>query len=129
LILEAFSRVLKHPDNAQTGASTLLYEWLVAILMELPEPQSLASLSDNDIQPYQLRAVLTHNLDVVVQPGQIATPTGWTVISKHTNGQRLLNSLLEYARCYDDWQYRRFLHHSQPGDFGAWHQTQQRYGQ
>jgi hypothetical protein len=111
VILETFSRVLKHPEHHQQLALPLLHQWLYAVLMEQPFT-TLDALHPNDLQPHQVRAVLTHALDVDTQPnGQ------WAIVARSANGQHLLNSLVAYAQCYDDWQYRRFLHTTSPQQF------------
>jgi hypothetical protein len=42
-----------------------------------------------------------------------------TFLGNSRSGWRLLNSLVDYCRSYDDWQFRRWLHHLQASDFSA----------
>ena len=111
LILESFSRVLRHPDHIAQPATEVLMQWLYDVLMEKPWI-ALESLSDHDLTDSQIRAVLSSAFDVVV-----AGQGQWAIVSRSANAQHLLDSLLQYARCFEDWQYRRWLHQAKATDF------------
>jgi hypothetical protein len=111
LILDAFSRVLRHPDNATASPAQLLVEWITAILTDQPMT-SLDSLSDNDLTPAQIKAIFSQAFQLIqTNHGPPA------IVSRHTHAQQLLDSLLHYAHSFDDWQYRRWLHTTKATDF------------
>jgi hypothetical protein len=111
LILETFSRVIRHPDYTGQPATEVLMQWLYAVLMEKPF-SSLESLSEQDLTDSQVKAILCAAFDVI-EAGQ----GHWAIISRTANAQHLLDSLMQYARCYEDWQYRRWLHQTKATDF------------
>jgi hypothetical protein len=115
LILDAFSRVLRHPDHANQPATDVLMEWLYAVLMEQPW-QALDSLNDQDLTRSQITAVLSSAFDIIE-----TNHDHRVIVSRSANAQALLDSLLAYARCYEDWQYRRWLHQAKATDFNHGH--------
>jgi hypothetical protein len=103
MILEAFSHILKQEtQNTQAlKAVELLHQWLEAQLTG-PEPEAYDPV----------RAVITTELE--------RKTLGRVVVfeAKTPTGARLLKTLYGYCQAFEDWQYRRWLHHRQASDFG-----------
>jgi hypothetical protein len=111
MIIETFSRVLRHPDHAGRPAREVLLEWIADVLSGQPW-QMLDTMTDDTLTPTQVHAVLTYAFKVTVDA------QGKLSVRPHsTAAQQLLHSLLDYAESYESWQYRRWLHHQKASDF------------
>lgn len=100
MILEAFSHVLKQHYTANQSATRLLHAWLHS---HLNGQQGNANCPVN--------RVLLAELELFQQGDHI-----WFE-ARSQSGERLLRTLYDYCHAYEDWQYRRWLHHVRASDF------------
>jgi hypothetical protein len=100
VILEAFSQVLRAPENADRRAMTVLSQWLNNTL--------IADASD------PVSKVIHAEIERHVFP-----PRGAVFQGRSPSGDRLLASLMEYCQSYEHWQYSRWLHQIKASDFSA----------
>lgn len=139
MILEAFSEVLKQRYQKPGDALPLLEGWLMGYLLD--------SLAPNGSQESHVQNVLTTEIEVLwvkappikdkVKDKLKGNPTSKKMpmlapapmaifVGKSPTGHRLLNSLTEYCKSYEDWQYRRWLHQVQPAHFNHyWHSPEE----
>jgi hypothetical protein len=108
VILEAFSHVLHKEYGSKQPAVVVLQRWLAAQLMN-PAPEGLD----------HVHSILLTELSL--KRKAIPAKTGLRYVlfvqANSISGQVLLNSLYEYCRSYEDWQYRRWLHTVKASDF------------
>ncbi len=102
MILEAFSKVL-HEERARTGdsAENILHDWL----------QDQLACYDAELD--NVTRVIQTEVAMLNISGQIVF-TG-----RSTTGQTLLDSLYLYCDSYEQWQFRRWLHHAKPHSFAS----------
>ena len=100
MILEAFSNVLKAEFETTRLALPILQAWL---------KRHLARPFPNPNDP--VHQVLVTELEWI-EAGELSCVT-----ARSHSGKILLDSLQDYCRSYEDWQYRRWLHALKASDF------------
>jgi hypothetical protein len=110
VILEAFSHVLHKEYGPKQPAVAVLQRWLAAQLMN-QTPEALDHVHHIVLTELSLKRKAVRRKNglryvLFVQANSIS-------------GQVLLNSLYDYCRSYEDWQYRRWLHTVKASDFKA----------
>jgi hypothetical protein len=99
LILEAFSKTLHVEYGPDRSATQVLHGWLYGILSHPAYPGDLtARVIHTEIQMWENEGILAFS-------------------GTSPSGERLLASLYDYCRSYEDWQFRRWLHHLRASDF------------
>jgi hypothetical protein len=119
MILEAFSHVLKAHCRGETTAAVLLQQWLLTHLLASPHE---ATTVVHHVLQAELEAVPLQATASWGALGKRSSPLAeslWVVHARGKTGEVLLNSLMAYCQSYEDWQYRRWLHHIRPGDFSV----------
>jgi hypothetical protein len=108
LILEAFSDTLNecYRRNEQS-AEAVLQEWLLGYLR--------APVDSSDHVSRVLHTEIGY-LDPNL-PSESQTTSMQGFFGKSTSGQILLESLFEYCKSYENWQFSRWLHHLRASDF------------
>jgi hypothetical protein len=115
VILEAFSQVLQQRfGHTSRSPEHILHNWLYGILKQAepkpPYPDGKTAPDDEVLQVHIAR-VLHQELSLSEIHGQI-----WFE-AKTPSGQMLLESLYEYCKSFENWQFRRWLHEVQASDF------------
>jgi len=104
MILTAFGKTLKERYEPGVPPEKILAEWLTVILLVPPMP-------DNTDPDNMVSRLIHHEIEM------IQTPQGVVFEGRTDTGAALLNSLYQFCRSYDHWQFRRWLHHIQASDF------------
>jgi hypothetical protein len=104
LILTAFSKHLQARANAQKAPEKVLYEWLAAYLLQPP--------AANDT----IARIIHTELAMIDCNGHVGFE------GRTDTGSQLLQSLYQFCRSYDHWQFTRWVHDVQASDFS------QKYG-
>lgn len=98
MVADALLTTAEKPQPAHSYSRELLHEWLVTQLQ-------VDSPDDHVIR------VVQSELALVVYQGQPY------IAPVSESGQRLLDTLEHYCDSYDHWQFSRWLHVVEPGDF------------
>ncbi|MEB3205983.1 MAG: hypothetical protein VKK59_01375 [Vampirovibrionales bacterium] len=106
MILEAFSQVLQH-NTVKAPATVLLSQWLLNILLAEP----------SDTVSRVIHAEIGIAEDAYNNDDTYGSDYGIGFLAHSASGWRLLKTLWAYARSYDHWQFRRWLHRAQASDF------------
>jgi hypothetical protein len=99
LILKAFSEQLQLECNRERKPEHVLFDWLARTLLMPPAP--------DDVVGKVLHAEI-EMIDCNGYPG---------FEGKNDSGCRLLESLFQFCRSYDHWQFSRWLHEIRASDF------------
>lgn len=99
MILEAFSQQLRERYGQHLSSEQILHQWLLSILCQ---PADCAD---------HVSRVIHTEIEIQSRQGQ----TGF--VGTSDSGQRLLESLYQYCRSYEQWQFSRWLHHMRASDF------------
>lgn len=101
MILEAFSEVLHDRYRRHGQASEdILRQWLFDYLGQPVD------------ETCQISRVL--HTEIELSPGLSGEPR---FVGKSPSGQILLESLFQYCKSYENWQFSRWLHHLRASDF------------
>jgi hypothetical protein len=100
MILEAFSKTLKQQFRRRGEALHILQEWL-SLYLSMP----LHSGS----------SMVQQVLHTEIEQASFSPLTLFR--GKSETGDVLLQSLYDYCRSYEDWEYRRWLHTLKASDF------------
>ncbi|MDX2084579.1 MAG: hypothetical protein SFZ03_04240 [Candidatus Melainabacteria bacterium] len=101
VILEAFSAQLHAQFDLDRSAVDILHGWLMHVLTS---PQA---------QYGHVSRAIHMEITVIRFNGEIYFQ------GKSLSGQCLLESLYDYCRSYEDWQFRRWLHERKASDFST----------
>lgn len=99
MILTAFSEQLKLDCNRDRKPEHVLFDWLTKSLLMPPAP---------DDQIGRVLHTEIAMIDVEGYPG---------FEGKTDTGRQLLESLYQFCRSYDHWQFSRWLHELRASDF------------
>lgn len=118
MILEAFSEVLHecYRRNEQS-AEAVLQDWILGYLRAPLDPTDQVSRVLHTEIGYLDPALSVESPPEESQhyPEQNAPYQGF--FGKSYSGQILLESLFEYCKSYENWQFSRWLHHLRASDF------------
>jgi hypothetical protein len=99
LILKTFSQHLKLKANRQKAPEKVLYEWLAAQLLQPPAPDDT------------IGRIIHTEIALIDCDGHLGFE------GKTNTGRQLLNSLYQFCRSYDHWQFSRWIHEVRASDF------------
>jgi hypothetical protein len=105
LILEAFSTHLKAHNQPNDPPERILMEWLTTALLYPPAPGDM------------IGKILHTEISRMESQGY------YWFEGKSDTGRELLNTLTQYCRSYDHWQFSRWVHEVRASDF-----NQRKYG-
>lgn len=110
MILEALSQELQAPENQGRTPERVMYDWLVGILLEPPAPTDhVGRVLHTEIQLIDAGVECMDML--TTEPGQFSFE------GRSESGNRLLVSLFNFCRSFDNWQFSRWLHNVHASDF------------
>lgn len=99
MILEAFSQELQADKNRGRAPERVLFDWLVGHLLVPAHPHDHVS------------RVIQTEIALLDVDGRLGFE------GRSASGHTLLQSLFNYCRSYEQWQFSRWLHHMRASDF------------
>lgn len=115
--------MLQQPQSRGRSPEAVLHDWLSGILLEPAAPYDhVANVIHTEIQIVEDDVEGMDALDIEPMDFQPVTSPPieqglFVFMPKSTSGERLLNSLVQFCKSYEHWQFSRWLHHVNASDF------------